>query len=90
MSDRADGRWDALRRAYAPAQRGGSGPAVETRALPPQARPAPEAKGLDDNLETRLDLAEERAAILEFQGGLKRAKAEALAYRAQELPPPHR
>ena len=90
MSDGAGGPWDALRRAYAPAQRIGSGPAVEARALPPQARPASEGKGLGDNLETRIDLAEERAAILEFEGGLKRAWAEALAYRAQGLPPPKR
>jgi predicted trehalose synthase len=34
------------------------------------------------------DLAEERAAIMEYSGGLPRAKAEALAYRAHGLVPP--
>lgn len=88
MSDGAGGPWDALRRAYAPAQRIGAGPAVETRALPPQDSPAPAGKGVGDDLETRIDSAEERAAILEFEGGLTRARAEALAYRAQGLQPP--
>jgi hypothetical protein len=36
---------------------------VETRALPPQASPAPEAKGLGEYLESQIDLAEERAAM---------------------------
>jgi hypothetical protein len=39
-------------------------------------------------MESQIDLAEERAAILEFEAGLTRARAEALAYRAQGLPPP--
>lgn len=90
MSDVTGGPWGALRRAYAPAQRVGTGHAVETRALPPETRPAPEGKGLGDNLETRNDLAEERAAILEFEGRLKRARAEVLAYRAHGLPAPKR
>jgi hypothetical protein len=34
------------------------------------------------------DLAEERAAIMEYSGGLPRAKAEALAYKAHGLLPP--
>lgn len=63
MNNGAGGLWDALRLAYAPAQREWSGPAVETRTLPPQASPAPEAKGLGEYLESQIDLAEERAAM---------------------------
>lgn len=85
MNNSVGGPWDALRRAYAPAQHVGAVPAGEASPLPPQAHPAPE---VNDDLETRIDLAEERAAILEFDGGMTRARAEALAYRAHGLPPP--
>ena len=34
------------------------------------------------------DLAEERAAIMEYEGGLTGAHAEAKAYAAHGLPPP--
>lgn len=34
------------------------------------------------------DLAEERAAIMEYEGGLSRKRAEALAYEAQGLKGP--
>ena len=77
MNDGAGGLWDALRLVYAPARREGSGPTKDPS-------PAP----LGDDLETRIDLAEERAAILEFEGGFSRAKAAALAYRAHGLTPP--
>lgn len=36
------------------------------------------------------DLAEERAAIMEYEGGLPRAQAEALAFSRYGLPPPNR
>jgi len=35
-----------------------------------------------------LELAEERAAIMEHDGGLTRRRAEALAYQAHGLKPP--
>ena len=43
-----------------------------------------------DGGELARDLAEERAAILEFDGGLPRDRAEALAYMRHGLVPPGR
>ncbi len=75
MAKEDGGPWEALRRAYAPA------PRPEVTASPVGALP-------ELDLATRLDLAEERAAIMEYSGGLSRADAEALAYKAHGLPLP--
>lgn len=48
------------------------------------------AHGLEETDALARELAEERAAILEYDAGLSRAQAEALAYRAHGLPPPRR
>lgn len=55
------------------------------------ALPRPSAEqpaALDDAL--MRELAEERAAIMEIDGGLSPELAERLAYEAQGLPPPRR
>lgn len=84
MNDAAGARWDALRRAYALSVKVAAVSGQDASTLPPEARPARPC----DDLETRLDLAQERAAIMEYCGGLPRAHAEELAYRAHGLPPP--
>lgn len=56
--------------------------------LPSAATQPPPAP--DDRAELARDLAEERAAIMEFDGGLPRDRAEALAYMRQGLVPPSR
>lgn len=43
-----------------------------------------------DGAELAGDLAEERAAIMEFDGGLPRDRAEAMAYMRHGLVPPGR
>lgn len=48
----------------------------------------PVASGTATDAALAHDLAEERAAILEYDCGLPRHKAEALAYRAHGLEPP--
>lgn len=44
----------------------------------------------DDGDALARELAEERAAIMEYDGGLARELAERLAYQAQGLQPPGR
>jgi|688.fasta_scaffold196354_1 hypothetical protein len=44
----------------------------------------------DDPAGLARDLAEERAAIMQFDGGLPRDQAEALAFRQHGLKPPRR
>jgi hypothetical protein len=56
--------------------------------LPGASAPPPSAP--DDEGERARDLAEERAAIMEFDGGMPREKAEALAYMRHGLVPPGR
>lgn len=56
--------------------------------LPGASAPSPSAP--NDGDELARDLAEERAAILEFDGGLPRERAEALAYMRLGLVPPGR
>ncbi len=46
------------------------------------------SSALVDGAELARDLAEERAAIMEFEGGLPRDRAEALAYMRHGLAPP--
>jgi hypothetical protein len=50
--------------------------------------PSPAANDWRNDPELARDLAEERAAIMEFDGGLSRAEAEARAFAAYELLPP--
>ncbi len=73
MAEEGGRPWEALRRAYAPAPR--TALAASTLCAVP-----------DLDFATRLDLAEERAAIMEFMGGLSRADAEDLAFKAHGLP----
>ena len=58
------------------------------QSLPGASDPSPSAPNDGDQLAR--DLAEERAAILEFDGGLPRDRAEALAYMRNGLVPPGR
>lgn len=69
--------WEALRRAYAPALGGGAGSAGVGSAPDPAQPPS----AAQDRAALALDLAEERAAIMEYCGGLSRKEAEALAFR---------
>ena len=75
MAKEDGGPWVALRRAYAPAPR-------------PEVTASPVCTLSDLDFATPRDLAEERAAIMEYSGGLPRADAEALAYKAHGLPLP--
>lgn len=92
MSDAKGPDWEALRRAYQrPPQGQGTHEAGQGRAgpsCPPSAMPEGISRAPDQALAR--DLAEERAAIMEFCGGLPRAEAEARAYRAYGLKPPGR
>lgn len=55
----------------------------------PSANAQPPSMAEDEAALAR-DLAEERAAIMEYDGGLPRAQAEAEAYRRHGLAPPGR
>ena len=55
----------------------------------PGAAVQPPSAALDAD-EVARDLAEERAAIMEYEGGLPRARAEALAFSRHGLHPPKR
>jgi hypothetical protein len=57
--------------------------------LPGQSAAQPPS-ATDDSAVLAPDLAEERAAIMQFDGGLPRDQAEALAYRQHGLKPPRR
>ncbi len=84
MVEDGGGPWEELRRAYAGLPR-------FTASRGPVAPPAaPDCAALGDDLATRLDLAEERAAIMEHDGGLTRAQAEASAFKAHGLALPKR
>lgn len=50
--------------------------------------PAEPAPGAEEADAPARELAEERAAIMEYDAGVSRERAEALAYRAHGLPPP--
>lgn len=85
MTDQSGGPWDALRRAYAPAQRGNDGSGLGILGKLQDVAEAPPCEALADDLETRLDMARERAAIMEIDGGLPRDRAEALACKRYGL-----
>ena len=55
----------------------------------PGATAQPPSAALDED-ELARDLAEERAAIMEYEGGLSRARAEDLAFARHGLRPPQR
>lgn len=56
----------------------------------PTASPAPQVSTLPEAEAEARDLAEERAAILEYMAGLPRREAEARAYAMYGLRPPKR
>ncbi len=87
MAEDNSGPWEALRRAYSPKP---ALAATHERVALPAAPSAPDSAALGDDLATRLDLAEERAAIMEHDGGLTRANAEARAFKAHGLALPKR
>lgn len=74
--------WAALGRVFS---RLGKSPEAPPSAAGP---PSSAADDWRNDLELARDLAEERAAIMEFDGGLSRAEAEARAFAAYDLQPP--
>lgn len=66
--------WEALGRVFA---------ALPSASAEPSHAP-------DDGDTLARELAEERSAIMEYDGGLARELAETLAYQAQGLQPPRR
>lgn len=86
MVDVAKADWQALLLAYQPSPgKVVPSPGCGVSAL----SDTPSADSLPaDDLALRLDLARERAAIMEYEGGLLRKAAEACAYRAHGLLPP--
>lgn len=72
--------WTALGRVFAGL--GAASPAEPNATLPA------DLTGPTSDPELAREAAEERAAIMEYDGGLSRRAAEAQAYRAQGLKPP--
>lgn len=89
MSDAKGPDWEALRQAYHRPQRGqGAHEAGHSRAWPScQSGAATDGMSRASDQTLVRDLAEERAAILEYCGGLPRAEAEENAYRAHGFCP---
>ena len=91
MTDLSHPDWEGLRRAFAAPARAAEAPTTAMGAsAPPSAPPIACAlvQGKEQAEALRRDLAEERAAVMEYEAGLPRLRAEALAYKAHGLQPP--
>ena len=84
MVDVAKADWQALLLAYQPSP-GKVFPAPGSGVSALSDTPSAETPLSGDDLALRLDLVRERAAIMEYDGGLTRSQADELAYTAHNI-----